>query len=208
MPAFEMAVELAFKNGYENRVGIHFNLTLGKPLSRSILSCPRLCDEENYFIYKRNFVLFRWSEIKAIREELSAQIERIREVGIPISHFDSHHHIHTEFFLFLIICDVLKKYGIRKVRISNNMDVGKGGLRCLLKKVYKLFFNRMLRVMGFKTTRFMGDYNASVDHISAYGDCDIELMCHPVEMNGLMMDKFKKEPLKQHVLQLQPYMNL
>src|SRR5690606_12544549 len=42
MPAFEEACSLAREYGLQGRIGLHFNLTYGKPLSTALRSQPRL----------------------------------------------------------------------------------------------------------------------------------------------------------------------
>jgi len=61
------------------------------------------------------------TELKeAIKDELSAQIETLLNIGITPSHADSHHHFHTIYQLKDIISEVLDKYNIKKVRRGVN----------------------------------------------------------------------------------------
>ena len=49
MPAFEAACVLARHPLLEGRIGLHFNLTYGRPLSQSILQRPNFCDSSGVF---------------------------------------------------------------------------------------------------------------------------------------------------------------
>ena len=61
------------------------------------------------------------ARLKAVHEEMCAQVDLLASLGVPISHFDSHNHIHTKPFMFPALKAVQKRYGMRKVRISKNL---------------------------------------------------------------------------------------
>ena len=44
MPAFEQACEMARKPLLDGRIGLHFNLSFGRPLSQTIASRPAFCN--------------------------------------------------------------------------------------------------------------------------------------------------------------------
>ena len=44
MPAFEEACQLARQHHLQRRIGLHLNVTEGKPLTADIADCPRFCD--------------------------------------------------------------------------------------------------------------------------------------------------------------------
>ena len=44
MPAFEEACQLVRQDHLQRRIGLHLNLTEGKPLTADIADCPRFCD--------------------------------------------------------------------------------------------------------------------------------------------------------------------
>src|SRR5262245_8677960 len=46
--AFREGCELAVVHGFAERVGLHFNLTDGKPLSWAMASCPRFCQQGQF----------------------------------------------------------------------------------------------------------------------------------------------------------------
>lgn len=84
-----------------------------------------IIDNDNKFIKGAIFNIKQFpKELKeAIRDELSAQIEKLLNMGFPISHIDSHHHFHTIYELKGVISLLMDKYKIEKVRISSNIPV-------------------------------------------------------------------------------------
>jgi hypothetical protein len=85
MEGFADTVGLAHTQpGLEGKIGIHLTLTEGIPLSEEIRSCPRFCDAEGRFCYRRERPLFLLTrrEKKAVHRELRMQLDRVFEAGI------------------------------------------------------------------------------------------------------------------------------
>ncbi len=88
MPAVEHAAKLMKENPGLS-VGIHFNLTVGKPLT----NCPTLVKEDGTF-NKGNLRNSEGVNVDEIRKELQAQYDRFVEVtGQKPHHLNSHHGI-------------------------------------------------------------------------------------------------------------------
>ena len=182
---FEDAVELARQGGYLDKVGIHFNLIEGKPLTEDIKKCSRFC-KDGEFAYKRNSALFLTKQEKsAIKKEVKAQILKIKEAGIPLTHFDSHEHVHTEYPIYSTIRSILLEEGVKTIRLSANcLKVNK------LKKLYKSWYNIKLRSDGFRTTDFFLSY---FDKTEFREDQKIiELMIHPKYEDDKIFDYILK----------------
>lgn len=169
MPAFDNAVMLAKKSDLTGKIGFHFNLIEGKPLTEPIKSCPRLCRDGKVLSYKRNSVfLFSAKEKKAIIEEFSAQYEKILNAGIVPSHVDSHEHALTEIPVFLILKDKIKEYNIKKIRKSRTIGVS------LKVQPYKFLINSLYKINGL----YMTKYFTELDSQNVIMD-EVEFMCHP-----------------------------
>lgn len=94
MPGTEDAAALAKENPGLS-VGLHFSLTEGRPLS----SCPTLVARDGSFhdrtgLFLRSF--FRRIDPDDVRREFTAQMEKVRALGIVITHVDSHQHVHMD----------------------------------------------------------------------------------------------------------------
>src|ERR1700734_1066609 len=60
MPGFEEAVRLEREHDLlRGRVGVHLNLTEGRPLTAPILACSIFCGADGSFFFKRDRPLFR-----------------------------------------------------------------------------------------------------------------------------------------------------
>lgn len=179
---FKEAVDYIQKYQLQGKVGIHFNLTEGKPLTETIATLPAF-SKDGLFHGKINRIKRLNSiEKKAVYEELSAQIIRMEEAGIDITHADSHHHIHTGIFIAPIFAKVCKEHGINKVRLHRNI-----GSISLVKKTVKKLYNCWLKIHGFETTTYFG----SVEDVGQVGVMDnLEIMVHPdFDRNGTLIDK-------------------
>lgn len=200
MPSFEDAVRLAFEKDITDRIGFHFNLTEGIPLTDSIKSCPRLCSDGKSFSYRRNSV-WHWSrkEKEAIREEFKAQLERLKSAGITPTHLDSHQHVHTEIPVFMTIRGLVKNMGITKIRRSKNLDIS------WKVRPYKLIINTLFRLSGLKTTRYLTRFQTPA---SVNGS--IEYVCHPIvdPANGCIVDAITHEKLEKRYEVITGYSDL
>ena len=98
--------------------GIHLNLTQGKAITNSgILRESGIVDKDNCFTGDARYItLFTHDILNAIQEEWIAQIMRLSDNGISISHIDGHHHIHSKFELQCVLLEICKHFGIKKIR--------------------------------------------------------------------------------------------
>ena len=203
--AIEAAYQIAAENGFLDCVGIHINLTEGTPLTEGMKTDPFFC--ENGIFHGRINRLKKPSKqtLAHLEAEVAAQIERLKAIGFPISHADSHHHIHTGLYLIGTIETVLKRYGIEKIRIHRNL----GSIR-FYKKIVKNRFNKSLQKRGFITTQKMGsfaDLQAMPEIAKAYLT---EIMVHPdFDRNGVLIDRIDKldgDPVGKPLDELKPYL--
>ena len=118
MPAAGKAVEIAKKLPTLG-VGVHLNLTEGRPISKD--TCiDRLLDADGQFA-KSPIMLSLLSLVghkirEAIRTELSAQIQWVIDHGLKPTHLDSHKHIHAFPALFSVVCQLAGRFGIPAIR--------------------------------------------------------------------------------------------
>jgi chitin disaccharide deacetylase len=117
-PAFRDAVELSKTSLKNMGLGIHLNLTDGKPHTKKL--------SNNKGFYKYNFLSYLiLTEIlkdknifKSVKKELELQFQICREYKLKISHVDGQDHIQMLPAIFEIICRLCNQYKISKIRIS------------------------------------------------------------------------------------------
>ncbi|OPX99216.1 MAG: hypothetical protein A4E58_00458 [Syntrophorhabdus sp. PtaB.Bin006] len=106
-------------------VGIHINLSEGRPISSNI-RC--LTGPNGAFLGK--WITHQLLEsredkdLKAeIQQELSAQIETLMGTGLPVTHLDGHQHVHVFPAVIGPVLEAARKYGIPWIRIPEEYDV-------------------------------------------------------------------------------------
>ena len=187
---FDEAAELVKASALKDRLGIHFDLTEGTPLTDGIKKDPFFCDENGVFHMhpQRYKPLSRETKQNAYLE-LKAQAKRFFDTGLACHHADSHHHIHTAPFIFPIARDVAKEFGIKSFRLTRDL-----GSASFPKSVLKRAFNARLRHLGMAYTDHFGSF-ADAASLPADGEDLIEVMCHPdYDAEGKLVDRNDKAP--------------
>ncbi len=120
MKAAEKAVEIA-RQLTTLGVGVHLNLTEGRPISKD--TCiESLLDDNGQFAYSPAILsllsLGRHEIRKAIRAELAAQIQWVIDNGLKPTHLDSHKHIHVFPAIFSIVCQLARRFKIPAIRFT------------------------------------------------------------------------------------------
>lgn len=149
-------------------VGLHFNLTWGRPVLPAE-AVPSLVDAEGRFPRDPEAVAARAKPVEA-RQELEAQVEAFEtRFGRRPTHLDSHHHLHRHPPLEEVVIDFARTAGLP----LRSQDPA---------------FRARLRWLGVPTPdHFVGDVGVEpywtvsrlLDTLAGLGDGVTELMCHP-----------------------------
>lgn len=121
-------------------VGIHFNLSVGKPVSDPS-SVRTLVDEDGRFWGGRLPRRLIRGEVDGaeIRRELDAQARRLTGLGVRISHWDGHQNQHLYPRYFTGALDVARKHGIQRMRAPNRYLVPEGRQVSRLKELGRYY---------------------------------------------------------------------
>lgn len=194
MPFATEALSLSLKNGFSENVGLHINITEGKPLSDDIKSNPNFCDENGIFnaaFYHNTKQRLKMDNksIADVEKEIRAQIEAYRELGFTLNHIDSHHHAHTNYPIYLALKNLSKECDFSSIRLSRNLY--KNGN--FLKNTYKKCYNGMIKKICRSTSDYFGsfldaavyfDYPEGSSSLKDFSDfCNrynLEIMVHPM----------------------------
>lgn len=188
-PFYSEARKICEHNGFKKNVGLHLNLTYGNPINELTKSSV-LCDKNGQFnseIRKSKYRFYIGRKLcHIIYCELEAQIKKFIEDGFELKHIDSHQHIHTNYWVFLQVKKLYKKYSFNSMRISRNVFPNSMGL---FTYIYKAFINKKIcKLLIEKENNVkMGtlfDYNNN-----AFIDGNInEIMVHPIIIGNKVID--------------------
>lgn len=159
--------------------GAHLNISEFQPLTQDRDLEP-LLSSSGEFAGNIREVKISTRLRNAVFREWCAQVEKLLKLQIPVSHFDSHHHVHTIPGLFPILKKLRRRFGIRKVRATMNIypvtSRASAFLR-LRKALWRLAVRHVAKMTttdGFTSLRiFCGrnDFRAASQ--------TVELMVHP-----------------------------
>ena len=181
MEYFPEAAKRIAAAGEIDRMGIHLNLTEGRPLTEAMRRCRFFCGSDGEFsslfhidCKKRFYIPHSLDGI--IRDELRAQIECFLRNGGTYMHADSHHHVHTDFSIARIVFPLLKEYGFKSLRKSRNAGAGLG----LGKRLYKYVFNYFAKA-NFECEEYFCSFGDLKAVLTSLPDpSTVEVMVHPM----------------------------
>lgn len=193
--AFEHAVALA-KDCPTLDVGVHLTLTEERALT-SGPSTTALVDAEqrmprDVFRFAARLALGR-IPLDAVRDELDAQIRRVLDAGIAVSHLDGHQHVHALPGVARVVAELARRHGIRTVRYPAERLHGYmlGNLRSARRVAEQLALRFCCALSPLKELRriddFVGFYfggrlderNLATVLAGLPAGRTVELMCHP-----------------------------
>jgi len=207
MPAAEKAVEVAKKLPALG-VGVHLNLTEGRPISKDPCT-DRLLGSDGQFAHsplKLSLLSLAGHKIReAIRTELAAQIQWVIDHGLKPTHLDSHKHIHAFPALFSIVCQSARSFQIPAIRwtfepkelsrIPWPMTNEDGRIRAQKVRIMARI-NRMQNKDFLKNDALLGvAHTGKIDvnflkAVTLYNSAaTVEVMTHPGFADGLDADK-------------------
>lgn len=160
-------------------VGLHLNITLGKPIS-SPGKIPTLVNEKGLFKKKSELKFLKISQAELAREYRS-QIERFRKLlGRLPTHLDTHHHLHEDRKVFEVFTRMAASYRI-PARISHLCTPG---------------IRKKLKTRGVLTTDYLVEdldpgqawrRDSLLKALRTVKKGTYELMCHPARCDRALM---------------------
>jgi predicted glycoside hydrolase/deacetylase ChbG (UPF0249 family) len=184
--AFEEACRAAHEGGFADRVGLHFVLDAGRPLTEAMRRERRFCSADGSFLPRRKgaWIRITGAETRAVRAELRAQLDRCRAAGLRPRHLDSHHHVHEELGILRAILPVMREEGIRRLRVLQNLVRA----RTFARRIYTKAVNGYLEARGLAGWNRFGAADAVVS-ANLGPDDRVEVMVHPaIGANGVLVD--------------------
>jgi predicted glycoside hydrolase/deacetylase ChbG (UPF0249 family) len=117
--------------------------------------------------------------LRALAEEFDAQVSKVKQSGVRVSHLDSHHHIHTVPQLFLIMLAIARKHGIHRFRPTRNIYKA-SAMPSLGLRLKKWSWRAAVAVVGVRQANYFGGLAEFIETDMAFRDNSlIEIMVHP-----------------------------
>ncbi len=193
--AFDHAVEISAQTPSLD-LGVHLTLVEEVPIlpPEQIHTLVGKTDRfiENAVEFTRHLILGK-IDLNEVRAELEAQIVKVMDHGLAISHLDSHQHLHVLPGVRDIVVELAKRFGIKAIRLPRErpyrymLTWPLMPTRLSQMLVLNLMSNRV-SIKGLATTdTFMGFFvggRLSTAKLSDILNClpankTCELMCHP-----------------------------
>jgi len=198
-PAIEEAARAA-KRFPHGTFGVHLNATEFEPLTCNPALRPLLDEDGNFAGNIRKVRLDRRVRA-AVQQEWVAQIERLQQLGVHVSHIDSHHHVHTIPALFGPLKAVQKHFGIRQVRTTMNLYARDSAVSSVLRARKQLWAQALRNLYRTRTTRWFtafATFHARLHEFTG-GAATFEVMTHPghdafIEETALLDTEWKHAP--------------
>jgi len=195
---FQEACQLAHEQRLLDHIGVHLTLRDANPLTEKIRRFSVFCNTRGQLRFSPKSFLINLGNAQkcALADEIRAQIKRCRESGIPLTHMDAHHSLHTIWAVASVLITIARQERIPYIRIKANTDLYAIPLRF---KMYTRIFNYRLRVLNLARTRYFGSVKQYLALKQMFPSKDIdslEICVHP-EINdaGRLRDLFFNEEL-------------
>ena len=120
--AFDEAVNKIIPQTPDLGIGVHLNIIEGKALTKDL---REITDANgNFNLSYGKLILKSYNPknqefLEQLEIEFRAQIEKIKNAGIKISHIDSHVHTHAIPPIFKLVCKLAQEYGIKQIRTQH-----------------------------------------------------------------------------------------
>ncbi|MHC1746384.1 MAG: ChbG/HpnK family deacetylase [Negativicutes bacterium] len=132
--AFDEAVKLASSHP-KLGIGVHLMLVGGRAVCKPA-ELPTLADAQgnlslDYPVFLKRYFTGKINK-QEIRRELTAQVDKVSQTGLVITHLDSHQHMHIVPGIIDIVLDIAAQFAIPSIRIPAEPLLFFGGypLRC------------------------------------------------------------------------------
>ena len=125
-------------------VGLHFNIVLGRPLTRALSLTDRRTGRFLPLTALARRAFTGRIEAGDVHAECAAQLMRLRDAGIRITHVDSHRHAHALPGVWRAVCRAAHEAGVPVVRVPlepwrvNGGDAAAAGKKLALAAAWRL----------------------------------------------------------------------
>ena len=183
-------------------LGAHLALVGEDPPLLTAREIPSLVDRRGVFPLSYRTVVARGLAGRVdpddVRRELAAQLDRVLEVGVPVTHVDTHQHTHLWPAVGAIVTDLAVEHGISAVRLPRSAARGVVGLG--VATLARRLSRRLHRTGRVSTDDYAGldeagaldagRLRATVAALAARGAVTAEVNTHPSELDDPDLRRF------------------
>jgi predicted glycoside hydrolase/deacetylase ChbG (UPF0249 family) len=173
-PFFDETAQLVHNNTTIINVGVHINFAESKPLTNfkyvEYLNDNGEWDWEKTRKYSNSLNAEARS---AFLTELYAQIDKALSADLPITHIDSHYHLHILPCFYDLFIKAAKKYNIklRLAQLSHEQNI--------VKYLYRLYINSKIKLNNHHYSSKFENLGEFLKVFPDNKNLSIELMVHP-----------------------------
>ena len=147
---------VVFKRNFPKiSTGIHFNLSVGKPVSPPE-KVKSLVDEEGEF-WRENLtkrIMMKKIKFNDMLIELESQVKKLMEYGVKISHFSGYENKHLYPPFLIAAIKIARRYGITKMRSHNRYLFVRDTL-CRKRSILNYYMNRPFRLFTHSMSKII-----------------------------------------------------
>jgi predicted glycoside hydrolase/deacetylase ChbG (UPF0249 family) len=193
--AFDHAVDLARRRPGLS-VGIHLVLTEHRPLIGARAAASLVGPDGRFPAHVTRLLALQLRgriSLAEARLELDAQLQRVRDAGVTVSHIDGHQHVHVLPGIAGLVAELAAKHGVAAVRVPAERVRGymlrdlKYARRVAEQAALRLFcelsplkpLRRSDEFVGFYFGGRLDEANLTTVLAGLPAGCTVELMCHP-----------------------------
>ncbi len=198
--AYPHAVELARRSPTLG-VGVHLAAVGEDPPLLSADEVPSLVDRSGHFPLSYRTVLRRAAagrlDVEDVRREFRAQIERVLGDGLPVTHLDTHQHLHLWPGVARVVVELAQHFGIPAVRLPRSHSRGPVGVGVNLlstRLAGRLDVAGLHRTMDFAGLDEAGAMDQALprvlNRLALRGGTTVEVNAHPGEADDPDLGRF------------------
>lgn len=191
MNYFDEAVEIAKRNHFQDRIGLHINLFEGTPLTSGYKKLKKYARYDMFDYRPDLFHKYFNFNAEIIQEELEAQIQKYLSAGFSLMNIDSHHCAFYDQPVLTAIIPLLEKYQFQSIRYIGNSYFNGSKFR-------EWYGNAWIQKMDKHHLKHT-DYTSSVatfmknkrkQNRALLNAKIVEIYVHPVLVEGYFIDNF------------------
>jgi chitin disaccharide deacetylase len=188
------------------KIGLHFNLTEGKPLNPMLMNSPFVDQNGDLKDFRGRIGFFQQLfHLRKLRKELDLQIERFHTlVGKYPTHIDSHGHTHCTVVMLLALLTSRQAKKITAIRLTRQYDHEPQyltGIKNRVRRLAKKLLNAAFR-LRFRTADYFTDIRNIDQRWLQKEDVErmkhlfnvVEIMCHPFYFDESEYEFLNAEP--------------